>query len=414
MSLLLLLLLFVLCFTNGWLLWSNFFFSGTHHQHQANDTTTNFNNKQEMTYEKFALQSQSKGNVYYFLPFINFNLRSSYTWSDLVLEVGFILSFFALLLHAWLPFVGEKGTASVLTKGKKMQLLVATLLYGIVMETVGCVVVKSHSHAQFVFQVTSYLPLKEWVWYTLIFYPSCILIITSVKELETPARLLQMAAVGAVLCISQDYPYEITNAREGVDAVGINENFQLGNMKIKILTGCSVVCSSFAVVSFSFCLSVLTVNHSKLRARMMNRALAIGLESVIVVVFALVFIGIFHFPITVLRYFGAAENLILGLVLSSLILTSAAAFQLVEKKPRAVWMEKSKALRLIFVPIVLTNLVFIFFVFTWRKTILLLHVEKNNNNDAGVDDSIQGNFRSTCFALFGLFSVFLFTANGVL
>ena len=180
-----------------------------------------------------------------------------------------------LLPHAW-------------GQSRRLRLFLAALVFGMCMETLGCYVTGSHAHAQFTVQITPYLPLKEDLWYALLFYPSCLL-----AEDAFPHHPLQRAVVVATLVILNDAPYEFTNSRKGVEIVAINHNsFDFGDTKETIMQGSALVILSFLLCAWAFGLVATSMKQ--------GNAVIIGVLSAIVACIA-------QCPFQVIKYLGCSS-----------------------------------------------------------------------------------------------------------
>jgi len=167
-----------------------------------------------------------------------------------------------LLPHAW-------GSP------KRVQLFLSALVFGVLMETLGCFVTESHAHSTFYVQLTPYLPLKEDLWYAILLYPSCLLAAEAF-----PHSALKRAVVVGTLAILHDAPYEFTNARPGVGLVAINkESFAFGDMREDVFGGSALVVLSFILCSFAFGLVATSLDAHPFVVALVSAAVACAVQS---------------------------------------------------------------------------------------------------------------------------------------
>jgi len=199
-----------------------------------------------------SLSSLSTSEAAVLRPYINIpsfiEHHAGFPVAYCILEVAFLSLAFVLFLHA--------------RASGRVHVFVACMAFGLGMETLGFIV-RSHAHGQFVLQVTSYLPLKEDLWYVLTLYPALVmgqLVFGSIQQQEqsrtggnSKSYIWEKALLVAVLGIVQDVPYEFVNSRPGVDVVYVNhEDFKLGDLSELINGGSATVILSYTLCSLSF------------------------------------------------------------------------------------------------------------------------------------------------------------------
>jgi len=88
------------------------------------------------------------------------------------------------------------------------------------------VFVDSHSHPQFILQVTHYVPLKEVLWYAQNWYPAYFF--AHQLGLSPTAEAMAVALLAQLVNI----PYECTGPRQGIHLVSYHPNFQYANTNV--------------------------------------------------------------------------------------------------------------------------------------------------------------------------------------
>jgi len=112
-------------------------------------------------------------------------------------------------------------------------------LFGFGMEFVGVVLAGTHVHEEFTWQLTSFLPLKECLWYSLTFYAA---LSTSrrLTELMPTRNLTDLVSIALVMTVAQqmhNIPYDLFGGRPPMLYWKMLPEFEMCNMSKEAL-GC--------------------------------------------------------------------------------------------------------------------------------------------------------------------------------
>lgn len=129
---------------------------------------------------------------------------------------------------------------------KRVGTLIGILLFAIVIETFSFLI-RSHAHAQFYFQLTCFLPLKEILWYVNSMFAGLL-----IAESFSAGSVLERSLLAATLSILHDIPYELINVLDRVDSTYLNElDFFYARLSEKLSSASVIVIISYFLLSFS-------------------------------------------------------------------------------------------------------------------------------------------------------------------
>jgi hypothetical protein len=171
------------------------------------------------------------------------------------------------------------------------------VIFGAVMETIGFWV-GSHTHCQFVFQLTQFLPLKEAVWYAVVLYPAWL--VASQQRLSLFREMMLMALLG----ILTDLPYELVNSRPGIRLVFIDPSCTLIDLSDKMLHASAAVCYSFMLVAAMLSAVIRTVSdgRSQLATRVSPDSIMLAIP------FSVPLVLVAFLPVHLLKLLGCSQQ----------------------------------------------------------------------------------------------------------